>query len=170
MLTWLQTDAVVDKNLLLASFYAAELWPFTPNLSTYDDLLSTGNIGMLDDIDLRMGLSAYYNKANTSRAGWDPSEDYREVIRGIIPNQIQGVLRQQCPTTDALADEPTGFPPCDLPVIDYEGLTRLFAPLKDDIAFRRALTYRHSELGVMIYLLEQQVVFADAVLAQISQH
>jgi len=169
VLVWLDDDAPVDHDLLLASFYAAEIWPFVPNLVTYDDLRSTGNIRLIDDIDLRMGLSSYYNKADTSRNGWNPSEDYREVVRGIIPNDIQDRMRQHCPTTDELDEEPSGFPPCELPGVDYEEMTRLFAPLKDDVAFRRMLTYRHSELGVMIYLLMQQVTFADGVLAQIQQ-
>ncbi len=168
VLTWLQSNEPVKQELLLASFYAAEVWPFVPNLSTYDDLRSTGNIRMLDDIDLRMDLSAYYNKADTSRSGWNPSEDYREIVRGIIPNDIQDKIRQNCPTTDTLDEEPTGFPSCDLPDIDYDELTRFFLPLKSDVAFRRTLTYRHSELGVMIYLLTQQVVLADGVLSQIT--
>ena len=169
VLVWLDTDAPANQDLLLASFYAAEIWPFIPNLSTYDDLRNTGNIRLIDNIDLRMGLSAYYNKADTSRNGWNPSEDYREIVRGIIPNDIQDLIRQNCPTTDQLDEAPTGFPPCELPGVDYDEMTRLFAPLKDDVAFRRILTYRHSELGVMLYLLTQQVAFADGVLAQIQQ-
>jgi hypothetical protein len=167
-LAWLQTDAPVNQEFLLASFYAAEVWPFVPNLSTYDDLRNTGNIRMLDDIDLRMNISAYYTKADLSRDGWNPIEDYREIVRGIIPNDVQDKIRQNCPTTDTLDEEPTGFPPCELSDIDYDELTRLFLPMKSDVAFRRTLTYRHSELGVMIYLLTQQAVFADVVLEQIA--
>ena len=94
ILIWLDTEESVDQNLLLASFYAAEIWPFVPNLSTYEDLLSTGNIRLLNDIDLRMGLSAYYNKADTSRSGWNPSEEYREIIRGIIPNWAKSITKK----------------------------------------------------------------------------
>ena len=170
VLVWLQTEKPVDQNLLLASFYAAELWPFLPNLSTYNDLLSTGNIRLLDNIDLRMGLSAYYNKATTSHSGWNPSEDYREIVRGIIPNTVQDLIRQNCPTTDKSDEKPTGFPPCTLTDdVDYDELSRLFQPLKTDTEFRRILTYRHSTLGVMIFLLKQQVTIADGVLAQIDQ-
>jgi hypothetical protein len=169
VLMWSTSDRSVDQELLLASFYAAEIWPFVPNVGTYNDLLSTGNIRLLDDIDFRMGLSVYHNKANTSRNGWNPSEDYREIVRGIIPNEIQTHIRQNCPTTDDLDEEPTGFPPCTLSGVDYDELSRLFQPLQSDIPFRRALTYRSSELGVMIYLLNQQVVFADGLMAQIEK-
>ena len=130
-----------------------------------------GDFGTLDgdDFEFDAMLSAYYNKADTSRSGWNPSEDYREMVRGIIPNDVQELIRQNCPTTDELDEKPTGFPVCALPDIDYDEISRLFQPLKANVEFQRILTYRHSELGVMIYLLTQQVTFADGVLAQIAQ-
>jgi hypothetical protein len=167
VLAWLDTDQAVDHDLLVASFYAAEVWPFMPNLSTYQDLQSTGNIRLLHDIDLRTSLSAYYNKANMSITGWIPSEIYRAIIRGIIPNDVQELIRQNCPTTDDLDAVPTGFPPCELPGVDFGRLTELFEPLKTDHEFHRILTYRHSELGVSIHLLSTQADFADRVLEQI---
>jgi len=168
LLLWLDGEEPVRKNILLASFYAAELWPFVPNLDTYQDLQNTGNIRLLDDIDLRTSLSAYYNKAKTSRSGWVPSEDYRKIIRGIIPNDVQALIRETCPTTDTLDEEPTGFPPCELPGVDYAEMSDLLEPLKGDTAFHRTLTYRDSELGVMVYLLSQQLVFADRALQRID--
>ena len=66
-------------------------------------------------------------------------------------------------------EEPTGFPPCTLSGVDYDELARLFRPLQGDVQFQRTLTYRHSELGVMIYLLTQQAVYAGGVLAQIEK-
>lgn len=168
VLRWTQTDDGVDKDSLLAAFYAAEVWPFVPNDSTYQDLKSTGNIRLLEDIELRTDLSRYYTRANTSRDGWNPSEDYRAIIRGIIPNDVQGLIRQNCPTTDQLDEVPSGFPPCELPGVDYAVLTELFSPLKNDRDFHQTLTYRDSELAVMIYLLGQQIVYAERVLTQIS--
>lgn len=164
VLGWLGTDTDVNQETLLASYYAAEIWPFLPARSTYDDLQNTGNIRLLDDIDLRTRLSGYYNKANTSISGWTPSEDYREVIRGVIPNDVQALIRQNCPTTLNIDDEPSGFPPCELPGVDYDEMTRLFAPLKVDTDFRRALTYRDSSLGAVIFLLTQQAQYADQLL------
>jgi hypothetical protein len=164
VLNWLGADEPVDKDTLLASFYAAEVWAFLPSRSTFEDLQSTGNIRLLDDIELRTSLSRYYNRADTSRAGWNPAEDYREVIRGVIPNDVQALIRQNCPTTDNMDERPTGFPDCELPGVDYDEMTRLFARLKEDVAFQETLTYRHSEIGVMIYLLSQQRKVGEQVL------
>jgi hypothetical protein len=167
-LSWLATDTPVDQQVLLESFYAAELLPFVPTMSTYEDLLSTGNIRLIDDIDIRTHLAAYYNRADASRDGWNPSEDYRERIRGIIPPPIQNQIRRNCPTTDKFDQVPTGFPPCELRNIDYDVLTALYQPLKGDAAIREMLTYRSSELAVMNYLLAQQVAFASEVLMRIK--
>jgi len=168
MLTWLDSDAPVDHATLMAAFYSAEMWPFLPNESTFEDLKSTGNIRLLDDIELRTSLSLYYNRADRSRAGWNPSQDYRRVVRGVIPIDVQARIRQKCPTTDSAGEKPTGFPDCELPGVDYEELTRLFARLKDDVELREVLTYRHSELGVVTYLLAQQNQFGEQVLEVIA--
>lgn len=166
-LDWLDAEAPLDKENVLAAFYAAEVWPFVANDSTYQDLLSTGNIRLIDDINLRTSLAAYYNRVSTSRSGWTPTEEYRQIIRGVIPNGIQESIRENCPTLEGLDGVPTGFPPCEVGKVDYNKLEKLFAPLKVDQDLHRRLTYRHSELGVMIYLLANQQVFADAILQHI---
>jgi len=164
-LDWLASDTPVDQNTLLATFYAAEVWPFVPNLSTYQDLQSTGNIRLINDIDFRTSLAAYFNKADSSGPGLNPPQVYRRIIRGIIPTRIQTAIRQNCPTTDEFDLEPTGFPPCTLNEVDYIELTALYEPLRNDLDFRQTLTYRNSELSVIIYLLRQQVEYADKVLS-----
>lgn len=169
-LDWANSDLPVDKDVLLASFYAAELWPFLPNVSTYLDLQSTGNIRLIEDIELRTSLVRYHIQADTSRPGWSPSEDYRQIIRGVIPTGVQEQIRSNCPTTDILDQQSAGFPPCELRNIDYERLTELFEPLRHDVSFHRALTYRHSELSVTVRLLGRLANDAADVLAKIETH
>lgn len=167
-LDWAQSDLPVDKDVLLASFYAAEIWPFLPNVSTYQDLQSTGNIRLPDNIELRTSLAKYHTQANASRPGWTPLEKYREIIRGVIPASVQDQIRSNCPTTDNLDQRSSGFPLCELNDIDYDQLTALFEPLRHDANFRQILTYRHSELKVVIRLLSQQAIIAGNVIARIE--
>jgi len=168
VLTWLDSEVPVDQRILLASFYAAEVWPLTPNTSTYLDLHSTGNLRLLDDMDLRTKMAVYYNKAISTESGMDPSENYRGWIRGVIPTRVQDLIRERCPTTDEKDLMPTGFPPCSLPGLDYDQIGQIFTPLRANPELRRILTYRHSEIGVMIYLLRQQVTFANEAIQQLG--
>jgi len=168
VLTWLDSEVPVDQRILLASFYAAEVWPLTPNTSTYLDLHSTGNLRLLDDIDLRTKMAVYYNKAVSTESGMNPSDNYRGWIRGVIPTTVQDLIREHCPTTDEMDLMPTGFPPCSLPGVDYDQIDQIFTPLRANPELRRILTYRHSEIGVMIYLLRQQVTFAHEAIQQLD--
>jgi len=166
-LDWLDTDTPLDKETVLAAFYSSEIWPFVASQSTYQDLLSTGSIRLIDDINLRTSLATYHNQANTARSGWAPTEDYRRIIRGVIPNRIQDSIREDCPTLENLDGTPTGFPPCELAGVDYDELEALFAPLKTDRELRRRLVYRQSELSVVIFLLDNQRLLAEDVLSNI---
>ena len=163
-LDWLDADTPLDKETLLAAFYSSELWPFVASRGTYQDLLSTGSIRLIDDINLRTSLAAYHNQANTARSGWTPTESYRRIVRGIIPNRTQDSIRENCPTLENLDGTPTGFPPCELAGVDYDEVEVLFAPLRSDRDLRRRLVYRQSELSVVIFLLDNQRTLAEAVL------
>jgi hypothetical protein len=164
-LDWLDADTPLDKETVLAAFYSSEIWPFVATQSTYQDLLSTGSIRLIDDINLRTSLATYHNQANTARSGWTPTEDYRRIIRGVIPNRIQDSIREDCPTLESLDGTPTGFPPCELAGVDYDELEAVMAPLKTDRELRRRLVYRQSELSVVIYLLDNQRVLAEEALS-----
>ena len=167
-LDWMQSDLPMNKEVLLASFYAAEVWPFVPNASTYQDLMSTGNIRLLNNIELRTSLVRFHVQADSMRPGWTPEEKYRGIIRGVIPTDVQTQMRENCPTTDNSDQRPSGFPPCELHDIDYDEMTALFDPLRSDIDFLRTLTYRNSELAVVVRLLRQQATVAGDVLAKIE--
>lgn len=166
-LDWLDAEAPLDKETVLAAFYSSEIWPFVASQSTYQDLLSTGSIRLIDDINLRTSLATYHNQANTARSGWEPTEHYRRIIRGVIPNRVQDSIREGCPTLESLDGTPTGFPPCELAGVDYGELEVLFAPLRSDREFRRRLVYRQSELSVVVYLLDNQRVLAEDVISHI---
>ena len=167
LLDWLDADMPLDKEVVLAAFYSSEIWPFVASQSTYQDLLGTGNIRLIDDINLRTSLATYYDQANTARSGWTPTEDYRRIVRGVIPNRIQDSIREHCPTLDSLDGIPTGFPPCEPAGLADDKLEALFAPLKTDRELRRRLVYRQSELSVVIYLLDNQRLLAEEALAHI---
>ena len=163
----LQTDGPVDQDAILAAYYASENFAFRPLENTYQDLQSTGNIRLLEDIDLRLALASYYRKIRAE--GGDPSEAYRELVRGIIPWTIQAAIREHCPTIDDIGEVPTGFPPCKIPGISANEVNAVFQALRAHLGILEVLTYRVSDIDTKVYLFKAQRETALGVLAQLSE-
>jgi hypothetical protein len=161
----LQSDGPVDQGAILAAYYASENFEFGPIQNTYEDLQSTGNIRLLDDIELRLALASYHGKA--SIAGTSLTESYRKLVRGVIPWKIQAAIREHCPTAEQNDEVPTGFPPCTLPGISADEVNAVFAELRTCPGIVEVLTYRVSDVDVAVYLYQVQKQMVLGVLAQL---
>jgi hypothetical protein len=144
----------VGQDALLAAYYASEIFEFTPIRNTYVDMQNTGNIRLLNDIDLRLALASYHNKSSMWTA--TSIQDYREIVRGVIPWHIQKAIRKHCPTTDPSDSIPTGFPECTIPHVGSAEATRIFAALAAHPDIEEILTYRVSEVDVAVFLYNVQ--------------
>lgn len=156
-----------DINAILAAFYAAENYDFSVVANTYVDLQNTGNIRLLDRIELRTSLAAYHMKVTIQSAGI-LDDNYRMVVRGIIPWHIQNMIRNNCPTTDNISDRPTGFPPCDLPEVSDEEARAVFVRINKHPGIYELLTYRVSQVSVAIFLYSGQRDTAGNLLAKLE--
>ena len=67
--------------------------------SAYDDLISTGNLRVIQSDSLRTALSRFYanieNQLDPVDYGRDQAQ-YRETVRGILPAELQMVIRESC--------------------------------------------------------------------------
>jgi hypothetical protein len=152
----------VAQDALLAAYYAAEIFEFTPIENTYADLQSTGNIRLLQNIDLRLALASYHSRSAVLTAA--RSTEYRAIVRGIIPFRIQKAIRKHCPTTDPSDAVPTGFPECSIPHVGGEEASRIFAQLAAHPGVEEILTYRVSEVDVSIMLYSVQKAAVQGVI------
>ena len=152
----------VGQDALLAAYYAAEIFVFAPIENTYADLQSTGNIRLLQNIDLRLALASYHSRSPTLSAA--RSTEYRAIVRGIIPFRIQQAIREHCPTTDPSDAVPTGFPECSIPHVGSEEASRIFAQLAAHPGIEEILTYRVSEVDVSVRLYNVQKAAAQGVI------
>ncbi len=161
----LRSDGPVDQDAILAAYYASENFEFRPIQNTYEDLQSTGNIRLLDDIELRLALASYHGLASV--AGTNLEESYRKLVRGVIPWKIQAAIREHCPTAEQNDEVPTGFPPCTLPGISADEVNAVFAALRAYPGIFEILTYRVSDVDVVVYLHGVQKQMVLGVLAQL---
>lgn len=89
--------AIPDEALLVSAYRATQYRQRLRRRSTYDELISTGNIGLIRDRSLRDTAMRLYNIPtidNVVREGMQSR--YRETFRMTLTNDVQRSLAAQC--------------------------------------------------------------------------
>jgi hypothetical protein len=91
-----QSSLLVDQQLF--TVYAASLvYPFVPNKSTWEDMVSTGTLVLLEDPDLRAELFLFYQGLENGPVSWTPDASFRrEVRKSLPPNLLLATIPQTC--------------------------------------------------------------------------
>jgi hypothetical protein len=82
--------------------------------SAYDDLISTGNLRLIQRDTVRYALSRFYANVAVQLDPVDYSSDqepYRTVIRSVIPVDLQLFIREHCLQSEPLSCESSAPPP-----------------------------------------------------------
>ena len=111
-----------DENLLVSAYRATQYKQRLRRRSTYDELISTGKIGLIRDRSLRDTAMRLYNVAtidNLVREGMQSR--YREAFRMSLPNDLQRVLGKQCGDRFIRTGDYAGIPG----ILDYACTTGL---------------------------------------------
>lgn len=89
--------ALSDEALLVIAYRATQYRNRNQRGTTYDELISTGNIDLIRDLTLRDTAIRLYNLAildNLTREGMQSR--YREAFRMSLPNDVQRALGKHC--------------------------------------------------------------------------
>ena len=89
--------AISDETLLVSAYRATQYRNRNQRGSTFDELISTGSIGLIRDRTLRDTAIRLYNLAifdNLVREGMQSR--YREAFRMSLPNDVQRALGKHC--------------------------------------------------------------------------
>jgi hypothetical protein len=89
--------ALSDEALLVSAYRATQYRNRNQRGSTYDELISTGNIGLIRDRGLRETAIRLYNLQifdNLVREGMQSR--YREAFRTSLPNHVQRAVSRNC--------------------------------------------------------------------------
>jgi len=88
---------VSDEALLIGAYRATQLKIRTRRRATYDELTSTGEIGLIRDSAMRETAMGLYTTNLFDRiTAQGLQSTYREAFRMAIPNEVQRALRKNC--------------------------------------------------------------------------
>ena len=176
-----------DFELMFSAFNAAEEWGFVLEASTYNDMLSTGTLSLLEDVQFRLDLADYHRLSESRRSTWSLPRDYRATARGIIPNELQAAIHEIC-VSEFDSSEPLSAAhaagavmpasnrvlmgsavmeqECGMNRADFQ-VARAAEELRSDPEIRRLLRFRNSEVRVAIALFQGQREMAVGLLERL---
>ncbi|PKG96828.1 hypothetical protein [Paraglaciecola sp. MB-3u-78] len=91
---WANSQGLSPEQLVVSFYQASNIFANNSTSGTYDSLASTGRLGLIGGPQLASTLSNYYARALDSLIYSSPP--YRMEVRGILPPDVQDLIRQNC--------------------------------------------------------------------------
>ena len=90
-----QPDSL-GSQFLIDAYQASQIWMYRNLRDTYDELISTGNIKLIPNKDLRKRIGLYYDETDVYIKIWYKETDYRDLVRSYIPFDVQEKIGKAC--------------------------------------------------------------------------
>lgn len=153
--------------ILRAYLQAAEVWRFTNNSTTYNELRSAGELRMIADAKLRAELASYY-VTNVVRRGeglYRLLPEYRQTVRSQVPSNLMQYYWQACHEDDRTTQRLLA---CASPISDDE-TNRILAKLARTPGLLPQLRYWIDSLGINIQLARYDMEAAQSLALSIEE-
>ncbi len=159
----LESPSPDSKELVVNAYRATEYASHYPTRSTWDEIVSSGDIGLLPKAFVDDGLTGYFTSNNADQARINIlNSSYRKRVRRTIPHRIQLTIRESCGDVRDEVGNVTGFrAECSLDISDAELSKAAEALLNDpDILPDLRLHFSHissarGDIHGSMYALEQ---------------
>ncbi|MFY2763573.1 hypothetical protein [Arenimonas sp. MALMAid1274] len=115
----------------LAFYQASQMWLYASDDTTYQELRSGGELGLIRDQGLRGALSTYYREGNSADTDYilGMIPEYRKIVRGLTPSRVSRHIWAHCHRQEEYGNQQ--LLDCDAPVTEAEAQAVLDAYLRD---------------------------------------
>lgn len=168
-LTAMQDDSIFNSwKIILNLYYASQINPYDANSITFDELKSAGELRLIPDTRLRNKLANYY-RLSQKRVTiiWGTSPKYRELIRGVIPIELQDYAISKCYNINQ--ELAKGFKPCD-PPIEKEKAQLLLKKIITTPQLKESLNFWIADMTIAIELAIQEKAMANDLIHVITNN
>lgn len=154
------------EALVVSAYRATEVTYTPPTRSTWDEIVSSGDIGLLSRQAVDGGIADYY-ASDTSRLMLDSllNSGYRREVRQIIPLEVQMAIRAGCSDVRNESQQIVGFMEQCVLDVDDAVVRRTANALRADADVRASLQYQHSYAFTARANLGGDVVYLERGLA-----
>lgn len=141
-----------NEDLVVAAYRATQYSEFVQYRATFDELLSTGNIGLISDLRLRrMATEVYGTELYRNVKNEGINNPYRVEFRMRVPLPVQAAVTRSCgDRTAEINDYKSIVNPLDYPCktgLSPEAINEAAAILRADAALPPLLRLRMTNIG-----------------------
>ena len=139
------------KELVAAAYRASEFNNNPVSRATWDQIVSSGHLGLLPDAAIKSGLPDYYKFQNSNLVGIYALQDtpYRVAVRSLIPLPLQLAIREGCSDVMDDINVISGFvDECRMDV-DDTALEETAQALMASDTIRTTLRYQYSMIATV---------------------
>jgi len=108
-----KSPSAMGEQFLVDLYQASQIQTGSITRASYDEAISSGALLNVGDPRLRVRLANYFAVAQSSIAIWDEATPYRNRIREILPDAVQGPIQAHC--NDILSTDAQGMIAARLP-------------------------------------------------------
>jgi len=148
-----------DTDLLADMFRASQYSWADRHRATFDELVASGNLDLIDDPERRSLMSSYYALDLLEQISSESqNSEYRRAFRMIVSPEMQDALNERCGDRQ-IEGAPPGFVTLDYQCeLDWpqDEIAEAAARLRSDPSLLPLLRLRIANLGSRIFTLRQQ--------------
>ncbi|MBN8263639.1 MAG: hypothetical protein J0M21_03215 [Xanthomonadales bacterium] len=152
---------------VLAFYQASQLWQWVTSDSTYQEMRSGGELGLIRDQGLRDALSQYYLENGSGTAYlFMLQPEYRKIVRGLTPQVVADHIWANCWRQPNPGEQ--YLPDCDAPVTEAQAQAILDAYVRDP-ALLPELRFWVANQGVAMGVIANYAPLVQDMLARTRQ-
>jgi len=158
-----QTGGLTYWEMLLDYFQASQVAEFNSTQTTYDELTSAGELGLIANVDIRTAISDYYTNVGNATLTERPA--YREHIRGVIPIAVQTYIWDNCYSSDSSGGQVMLV--CEAP-IDQQRAEEIVTAIASNDDLMSELRYWMSTMKIATFIGGDRVELAHEMMQLIE--
>lgn len=155
-------DEAISQEIIIALYLATFEWVASVSDITVSELISSGKLHLIGDLSFRKDVQSFYRRYGTTQTTRRDNDDYRVLVRSIIPPELQQAITDTCNNFRYdRAQIEARFGKCDVDFSNWDA-QELVREIQSRSSFKSVLTYHQS-------FLVSQVGWAKSMLMQLSE-
>ena len=168
-----QDASKFTSDYFVALYQASQIWTYSVQRGTYDEILASGIAEAIPDSILRTRLGNFYLSAEATRQIIVATTPYRQRIRRYLPNDIQSLIRENCSDEFILSERsllilklPSS---CDVSFSERQ-ITEATQALVDYRDLKQDLVQRLASIASKRGAIDAQIIMMDSIIDEIHKH